>query len=72
MKCNPYYLCTTEYFPPNHSQMATAIKGRDVLHEARRKRMPWWLRTMLNAIAFLFLLVAFFGAMFLIASVVTR
>lgn len=38
----------------------------------RRKRRPRWVRLTVNAFAFLFLVISFFVAMFIIADVVVK
>lgn len=66
----PYYLATTDYFEPNHAQLSTAVKGRDVLNEQRRKRRAFWGQEVLYGLLVLFILVAVFAALFVIAAVV--
>jgi hypothetical protein len=66
----PYYLCETDYFPPNPTQIRSALKGRDVIHDQRQKRGAFWRQELLYGLLVLVLLILTFGALFIIAEAI--
>jgi hypothetical protein len=66
----PYYLCTEKYFPPNAMQVSSAVKGRDVLHEQRKKRRAFWKQEFLYGLLVLAILIIAFGSLFIIAAAI--
>jgi hypothetical protein len=58
---------STRYFSPNHAQMSTAVKGRDVLH-GRRQRKSFRRQEALYAFLVAGLLVLTIGSLFVIAE----
>jgi hypothetical protein len=66
----PYYLCTTDYFPPNATQIRSAVKGRDVIHDQRQKRGLFWNREVLYGILVFAILIIAFGSLFIIAAAI--
>lgn len=63
----PYYL---DLSMPNHTQLSTAVKGRDVLHDDRMKRRSFFRQQLGYALVVLGLLVLTFAALFVIAEAV--
>lgn len=58
----------TRYYTPNHAQMLAAVKGNDPRHRIKIRRKPYWLIQFGYALMALFLLVAVFVSLFIIAE----
>jgi hypothetical protein len=66
----PFYLCAEKYFEPNTTQIRSAVKGRDVMHDQRQKRGTFWTREFLYGLLVLAILITAFGALFIIAAAI--
>lgn len=60
----------SKYHSPNHAQLTSTVKAADRHYRIRRKRTPFWLQQFGYAVLVLILLIASFGALFVIVEAV--
>jgi hypothetical protein len=60
---------STRYFPPNHAQMITAVRGHDTLNE-QRQRSSFRRQEALYAVLVLIVLIVGLASLFVIAEAV--